>query len=244
MPSPISPIRIPNLCAAVAFSALTAACGGGDEDTSPTGPVYSCDDQVTAPYSSLTPEEYPANVDQSIPAAQRIAGLWQGVSCADSTQTVTVKFEPVPVIPDEIDAVLEIPDSSLSCGCGYDPLFGADNQLDLVATTPTFTMVIDPEDGGEMDPAIDNRLFEINASLFGGQQGLLFRACYNDTIDPYLNSTYGDMTITFRLETIEDSTVLAWQGAPSLTIQLDSLDAETSEPFVCEITGLTKVTSG
>ena len=219
-------------------------CGGGDDEVTETGPSYSCDDLVTAPYSSLTPDEYPPNVAQSIPAAQRIEGLWEGVSCADSTQKVTVKFEPVPVIPDEIDAVLETPDPSLACGCGYDPRFGADNQLDLVALTPAFTMVIDPEDGGEMEPAIDNRLFEITGALFGGENGLLFRACYNDTIDPYLNSAYGDMTINFRLETVDDSTVLAWQGTPSLTIQLDSLEAETVEPFVCEITGLTKVTSG
>ena len=52
------------------------------------------------------------------------------------------------------------------------------------------------------------------------------------------------MTINFRLETVDDSTVLAWQGTPSLTIQLDSLQAETVEPFVCEIAGLTKITSG
>lgn len=215
-----------------------AACGGTSDDS--TGPTASCDDYTTALMPTLTPDQFPDGLDAGITALQNLEGLWQGTHCLDPTRTLDVKITAIPQIPDEIQVVQSAPDQSAQCGCGADPNFAHDNTLDIVALVPPFTLSVIPQEVAPIDVSVDNREFSAEGALFGGANGLLFRACDTYQVEPYLNSTYDTVAVNIRLETVPETEPLAELGTVTFGMQLIE-QSQGAQPLVCEVTDFRKI---
>ena len=218
---------------ALSCSLALIACGGDkDEDTAPVLPT--CDDYVTAPFSSLTPDEWPEGMDFAVAALQDLSGVWQATHCLDETKRMRVKVSAMPSVPDEITIVRESITDEVVCGCGLDLKFAHDNAMDLVGLLPAFSLFIESDDGASIDPGVDSQSFDVEGALFAGADGLMFRGCVLDNIDPYLASTYDRVAIAFRIETAPDAGVLEWKGDVSLQLHFDVLEGDQS-PMTCEV---------
>lgn len=218
---------------------LLLACGGKNNDDS-TGPTASCDDYVTTPMPSLTPDQFPEGLAEGLDALRNLEGLWRGSHCLDTGRDIDLKITAMPVIPDEILVVDSAPPESVACGCGADTSYAADNALDVVALVPAFTLFFDPEDPAPIDPAVDQQEFEMSGALFAGTQGLFFRACQTAVIEPYLNSEYDTVAVNVRIQTKPEATPLSHLGQVTLGVQLIKQE-QGVEPTTCDVVDFEKI---
>lgn len=235
---PMRPLTLARTSLAVA---LTWGCGAKSTDDS-AAPTASCDDYVTEPMPSLTPDEFPEGLAEGLDALRNLEGLWRGSHCLDaySTREIDMKITAMPVIPDEISVVRKAPDESVGCGCAADPMFAADNALDVVALVPPFTLFFDPDELAPVDPAVDQQEFLVGGALYAGQQGLFFRACENTTIEPYLNSAYDSVAVNVRIQTKSETTPLSHLGAVTLGVSLIKQEQGVA-PVACDVIDFEKV---
>lgn len=228
------------LVASLSFMLLLTACGndGGTDDSGIALPT--CDEEVTATFSSLTPDEWPENMEAGVVAVQNLEGTWRGTSCGDPARDITIKITEVPRVPEETEAILTQVPNTVECGCGYDPRFDADNSLDAVARVSEFMVFIELDPNDSWDPGVDNHNFALTGTMFGGTQGLLFRGCGQEVIAPADGSAFDRANINLRLEVNPSGTPMADEGAASITVLLDNLteDRSTTE---CSINDLQKV---
>ncbi len=226
------------LAAVLPAALVLAACGGKDKDSQ--GPTASCDDYVTTPMTSLTPDQFPEGLDAGIEALRNLDGLWRGSHCLETGRTIDVKVTAMPVIPDEVEVVQQAPDPKVQCGCGADPFYAHDNALDVVGLLPAFTMSVIPQEVAPIDVAVDNREFQMSGALFAGTQGLYFRACDTYQVEPYLNSQYDTVAANLRIQTKAEQTPLAHLGQVTLSLALIQ-QVQGSTPLECDVMDLEKV---
>jgi hypothetical protein len=209
-------------------------CGGDDDDT---GITETCDDRVTSPLTDVPNADWPDGLDAAITAYKSLAGTWEGSNCYDDSQTVLIKIVTIPI--EEIDIITSGISSEVPCGCVNDPSYGHDGTMSPVAIVPEIQVSIEVEDEVSIDPGIDNQTFQMSGGMFGANQSLLYRACATTNIEPYLESDYDQVAAQFRLAPIDEATLDADEGRPSLTFLLDTL-TEGGATSQCDLTNLVK----
>ena len=228
------------LVASLSLILLVNACGGGKDGDDSGIVLPTCDEEVTVAFSSLTPDEWPTNMEAGVVAVQNLEGTWQGTSCGDDKRKIVLKITEVPRVPEETQAILEPVPDTVDCGCSYDPRFGADNTLDAVARMSQFMVFVEFDPLDEWDPGVDNHNFEVEGALFGGTQGLLFRACGQEVIAPADGSSFDRANINLRLEMNPSGTPMADEGLATISIILDNL-TEDRTTAACTIDDLVKI---
>ncbi len=217
------------------------ACGSGkDEDSGIVPP--SCDDIVTSPLPSLTPDQYPEGLGEGIEALRNLEGLWRGTHCLPDfgNREISIKITDMPAIPDEVQVVDQSVDESALCGCAADPDYAHDNALDLVAMVPPFILFVDPDVIAPIDVSVDQQEFEVSGALYAGEQGLFFRACQTKRVEPYLNSEYDNVAVNIRIQTKAEATPLSQFG--QVTMGLSLIKQGAADPEIqCDVVDFAKV---
>ena len=212
-------------------------CSGGDDDD--TGTTETCDDRVTSPLTDVPNADWPDGLDAAITAYKSLAGTWEASNCYDDSQTVTIKIVTVPI--EEIDIITSGVSSAVPCGCVNDPSYGHDGTMSPVAIVPEIqvSIEVDVDDDDSIDPGIDNQTFQMAGGMFGANQDLLYRACASANIEPFLESDYDQVAVLFRLAPIDEATLDADEGRPSMSFLLDTL-TEGGATSQCDLTNLVK----